>query len=166
MAANAATQTFLANEDYTQYPAVRIVQQAGDGDLDLAGVLAGRPIAVSVANVTSVAADTVVFQFPGLTVAGLGLAAGESRLLKARVRSHGALITADSGCYTNANFANIGGTLTAPAVSSVYGTSGVVTVTVAWAVASSAVQLTVTVPATVTAANYVCEIFFEGPKGA
>lgn len=164
MAANSAIQTYVSLEDSAQYPAYRVVQGAADGDRELADFVAGRPIASAQATVTSVAADTVIFQFPALTLAGLNLAAGESRTIKARIRSSGALVTANSGAYSNASFANIGGTLTAPAVSSVYGTSGVVTVTVAWAVASLAVQLTVTVPATVTAANYFCDVFFDGPK--
>ncbi len=167
MAARAATQKLALTEDFAGYTNSKLIGGATDGDLDLSSGLTKRPAFTATSDVAGVDADTIVFAFPALTVAGLNLAVGESRVIKARVQSGGAAITACSYFETGVIAMNVAGTLTlnaAAGLANVTTPLGVITLTVLWAVASSALQLTVTVPATVTTANYRCDLFWDIPK--
>lgn len=167
MSAITATQKLALTEDFSGYPESKLLGGATDGDPDLNTAVTGRPAFTGTSDAVVVAADTVVFAFPALTVAGLNLAAGESRVIKGRVQSGGAAITACSYFETAVIAMNVGGTLTlnaAAGLANVTTPVGVITVTVLWAVASNALQLTVTSPATITTANYRCDLFWNTPK--
>lgn len=168
MAANAATQKLALTEDFSQYGNSRLLGGALDGDQDLTQAVLARPQFTATSDATSVAADTVVFDFASATIAGLNLAAGESRVIKARVQSSGATMVACSFFESTAIAMNVAGTLTLNAVlNNLYNPAGVVTLTVLWAVNAGALRFTVTVPATIPAGtNYRCDLFLDGPKAA
>lgn len=147
-----------------------LLGKANDGQAAELAQITGQPLFSAVGSAAAVAADTVAFDFTGATIAGLNLASGESRAIRAIVQSTGALITANTYFESTNMISNIAGTLTQNAVlNNLYNNAGVVTVTIAWSLAGAGATarpvLTVTVPATVTAANYRCDLFLLGPKG-
>jgi hypothetical protein len=166
MAANAASQKLAFTDDTASQSTSFVVGQALDRDPEAMLVISGRPQFTATSDATSVAADTVVFDFPSATITGLNLAAGESRVLKARVQSSGTTMVACSFFESTVIVMNVAGTLTMNAVlNNLYNAAGVVTLTVLWAVNAGAVRFTVTVPATIPAGtNYRCDLTYDGPK--
>lgn len=166
----AATMTYNALSarpaDIDDQPGV-VFGGAQDGEIGASAIVSQGFVAqCATAVATLIAADTATCALSGFTVAGLNLAAGESRTIRARIRSSGAAATAVTHAYTDFGVINLAGTLTATALTTiVYGASGHVAPTVAWSIASSAPQLVVTLGAGVTACRVVVDFFLD-PKGS
>lgn len=170
MANFAAVQTlnvFNAASSVDAQASNQVMASATQGEPAGLAVLLGSPLAQCATAVsTLVAADTVTCSLSQWTVAGLNLAAGESRTIRARYRSAGAAATAVTHGYTDFGVINIGGTLTATALNTiVYGATGHVAATVAWSIVSGAPQLVVTLGTGVTACKVVVD-FFLSPKSS
>jgi len=166
----AATQTYNAlaarPADVDDLPGV-IFAGAQDGEVSGVAIVAQGYVAqCATAVATLIAADTATCSLSGFTVAGLNLAAGESRTIRARYRTSGAAATAVTHGYTDFGVINVAGTLTATTLNTiVYGATGMVANTVSWSIVSSAPQLVVTLGAGVTACRVVVDFFLD-PKGS
>lgn len=158
VAAAQSLNVFSALLDTASNP--QLLGAATDGQLGPQSVALAAPQFQCQAASTVVAADTVTATFSGATVAGLNLAAGESRTLMARIRGSGALASAVVNAYTEFGVINLAGTLTATALTTiVYGATGHVAPTVVWSIAAGVPQLVVTMGAGITASNVVIDLF-------
>ena len=137
----------------------RIFGAATDGNpagLALAVSAPQGQCATSVA--TLVAADTATCDFTQWTAAGLNLAAGESRIIRAKYRTSGPLASAVTHGYTDFGVINVAGTLTATTLTAiVYGATGMVANTVVWSVTAGVPRCVITLGAGVTACRVVLD---------
>lgn len=143
-----------------------LLASANDGQSGPLARVTGKPVFACTANNT--AAEAIAFAFPSTTIAGLNLAAGESRVLTAVFRGYGPTAAGAGAAKLDFIVQNVAGTLTMAGTANVpYGTAGATaSFTMAATIVSSAITVTVTTGTGGVGPNNVCELYLAGPKGS